>query len=295
MNPGSLELSSGSLRRGPTATAAGHRRTGGFTLLEALVSVIVAGLLGTATLTLLRGQNRFYGYTDDAVYAQQNLRAATDLLASELRMAAPTDLLAATPDSVSVRFDLVRAVVCDSTAPDEATLFVYDSVTNANLPSFRGTAFSGPYDSAFAYADGWAGNVTETGGAPRTDCVARGAPGGASSGAYRRVVGWQARFGGDVPDRGSLVRVYGRLTYRFAPSSFGSGLAIWRNNQELVSPFVSGARFQYVLNDGSVTGTVAPSAFAAVRTLRLTATARGDGANRSGVQRSISFDVPLRN
>lgn len=267
----------------------------GFTIVELMVTLTVAGVLGMAILALVLGQNRFYGHSDDVIYAQQSLRAAMDLMASELRMAGPGDVLAATPDSVSMRFDLVRAVVCDSTAADETTLFVYDSVSNANLPAgFRGTAYSDPYDSAFVYGDGWTGTSTVGSAGAKTDCTDRGAPSDGESWAYRRVTGWPGEFG-DVPNRGSLVRVYGRLTYRLGASGFSPGMAVWRNSQELVSPFEEGGRFRYVLDDGSVQTTVSAADLDRIRAIRIEVTAVGDGTNRFDVRRPIDYEVPLRN
>ncbi|MFQ5890055.1 MAG: PilW family protein [Gemmatimonadota bacterium] len=274
----------------------GGRHHGGFTLVEMLIAIVITGVLGAAVMSLLLSQNRFYGKNDDVIYAQQSLRAAVDLMSAELRMASPGDLLAATPDSVSFRFDVLRAVVCDSTGADEATLFVYDSVSNANLVTgFSGTAYSGPYDSAFVYADGWTGVVGSTGATPKATCTGLGAPATSADVYYRTVTGWQGNFAQGVPDRGSLVREYGRLTYRFASSGFGTGQALWRGSQELVSPFQNGAAFSYVMADSTVQSTVAVAAFPNVRSVRVTAVALGDQANRFNVQRSIQYDIPLRN
>ncbi len=118
------------------------RRVGraGFTLVETLITLVVAGVLGVAILTLILGQNRFYEHSDDAIYAQQTIRAAMDLMSSELRMISPTDLLAAEEDSLAARFDLVRGVVCDTLSSDDVYLFVYDSEREParRLPGGRG-------------------------------------------------------------------------------------------------------------------------------------------------------------
>lgn len=210
-------------------------------------------------------------------------------------MASPTDLIAAEPESVSVRFDITRSVVCDSIAPDEVAVFRYDSVTNANLPaSFRGSAYSGPYEATYAYGDGWTPAVVSTGSGPKSDCTARGAPTTAPPESFRRLSGWNAEFG-EIPDRGSILRAYGRLTYRFAPSVIGGGLAVWRNGQELVSPFDTGATFRYEMADGSVRTSVTASDLPEVRRIRIDVTAIGDGVNRYAVQRRIDYAVPLRN
>lgn len=208
-------------------------------------------------------------------------------------MASPADILAAEADSVSVAFDLVRAVVCEVDAGD-VDIFVYDSVSNANLPAgFRGTAVSDPYEVDFVYQPGYDGSGAAS-GAAQTNCEDRGSPVGEPGRVYRRATSWPAALAA-ATDTGSVVRVYGRLTYRFDDSGFGSGLAVWRNAQELVSPFDEGAMFQYVMTDGTVRNAVASADFADVRMIRIDVTATGDGANRYDVEREIQFDVPLRN
>jgi type II secretory pathway pseudopilin PulG len=280
-----------------------HRRTdhgarvraAGYTLVEIMISITVAAVLGVGVMGLVLGQQRFYRHSDDTIVAQQNLRAALDLVASEIRMASPTDVIVATADSVAVRTDVIRSVVCDVTGPDEIAVFVYDSVGNANLtPSFRGTAYSGAYDSAFVYRDGWTPAATGSGGSPEATCVANGAPTGQPAHFYRRLAGWNSQFG-EVPSAGSIVRSYGKLSYRFSVSNFSNGLGIWRNGQELVAPFENGARFRYVMRDNSVQDYVPVADLADIRTVRIVAAAMGDGVDRYGVRRRIEFDVPLRN
>lgn len=270
-------------------------RPAGFSLVEVLIAITVATVLGAGILALVLGQNRFYGQNDDAIYAEQSLRAALDLMAAELRMASPTDLFEAESDRVSVRFDVLRAVVCAvNSGVSTVDLFVYDDVSNANLPSdFRGTAVSGAYDGTYTYRDGYDGSGA-TNGAAETVCTVNGAPPGEPKDRYRRAGSWHSDLAA-ATDTGSIVRVYGRLVYRFADSGFGSGLAVWRNAQELVSPFEEGARFRYVMDDGSVRDAVSGSELTDVRTIRIEMTATGDDPNRYGIARQIEFDVPLRN
>lgn len=269
-------------------------RTAGFTLVEILITIAVAGVLGATLMGLVLGQQRFYVHSDDTIVAQQNLRAAMDLLATELRMAAPTDVMVARSDSVVVRSDILRAVVCDVTGPDEATVFAYDSVASANLPSgFRGTAYSGAYDSTFVYGNGFT-PTSSTGGPAAGICTGNGAPTGQPGWAYRRTTGWTGQFG-VVPDRGSLLRWYGALAYSFGTSSSNTGDALWRNADELVTPFEVGARFRYVMADGSVLSNVTGANMANIRQIRVVVTATGDGVNRFGVRRPLTYDIPLRN
>ncbi len=270
-------------------------RNSGFTLVEALIALTVTLFLGTALIGLILGQSNFYGRSDDAIAAQQNLRAAADLMASELRLAGPRDLMVATPDSVTVRFDLVRAVVCDSTGSDQVTVVVYDTATTAAITgSFRGMAYSGPLDSTFVYADGWTAAVDATGSTPEATCTGLGAPAGLPPAFYRSLSGWQGQFG-DLPDRGSAIRLYGSLTYRLGPSALGPGIAIFRDAQELVAPLGGASQLRYVMADSSEQGTVSGANLVNVRAIRLDFVAIGDGVNRYGVSRSLNYDIPLRN
>ncbi len=106
--------------------------------------------------------------------------------------------------------------------------------------------------------------------------------------------GWQAEYG-NVPDRGSFVRAYQLLTYRFAPSVFGSGTALWRGPQELVGPFAEDAAFSYVMADGSVSSTVTGAKLGEVLAIRVTATAIDDGDDRFEFAQDYEYDVELRN
>ena len=267
----------------------------GFTLIEVLIAIVIMSVLGGGLIAIMRQMGSFYRHNEDAVYAMQTIRASTELMASELRMASPEDLIYATPDSVAIRFNVVFGVVCDSTDTDETTLFVYDRVLNASVTgTMVGISYSGPFEAAWHYADGWNPSPTSTGSGPMTDCTSLGAPSTFPSSDYMRMTGWGAQYG-DVPDRGSLVRGYVQLTYRFAPSGLGAGTALFRDAQELVSPLNAGAAFSYLMVGGGVQSTVVSTDLDDVRAIRLTAQAVGDGPNEFNVQRDITFDIPLRN
>lgn len=267
----------------------------GFTLVEVLVALAGASLLGGALASLLASQSRFHARNDDAVIAEQTARALFDGLVAELRGASAGDLLLATPDSVTVRFDVLRSVVCDTLAGGGVDLFVYDSIAAPNVPrGFRGTAYSGPYDAPFAYADGFTPISTVSAAAEAT-CRANGAdPGGTRPrSSFRRTSGWSGAFG-VTPARGSIARVYGTLTYSVARSTSQPGaLAVRRNNQEFAAPLAPGARFEYEMSDGTTRGRVAAGNLAGVRKVRLVAVAMG--RNPMGAGRQQVFEAALRN
>lgn len=268
----------------------------GFTLVELLLALVIAVLLVSALASLVTGQNRYGRTALEQVQAEQAVRAAVDLASSELRMAGSGDLIVAAADSVSIRFDVSRAVVCEVTGPDEVTVFVYDSVSDANVrPTFVGTAWAQPGESAFEYADGWLGAVMDTGAAPRTTCVDSGTVPVGEDDSYRTVRGWNGTFPGGLPGRGALIRRYGRLTYRFGRSSFGSGWALWRGSQELVSPLAPGARFVYRLVDGAEVSEVSEGDLKNVREIGIVARASSEHPATVSDGRSVAYGTPLRN
>lgn len=251
--------------------------------------VLTAMVGGSVTLLLLR-QSRFYRVNDDAVFAERSLRATVDLLARELRGAAPGDLVAATAESVTVRADVHRGVVC-GVKGDDVTWYAYASPP-ANVSGRRGTAAAGPYDSAAVHDDGWDGYGSTASAAEREACVNGGSPADAAPSDYRTVAWTGTPL--PLPERGGRVRVVAPLTYRIAPSSFGSGLAVWREGQELSAPFAS-ARFGYLMDDGSERTSVASGELDEVERVRIELVATGDEPARSAVERRLVFDVVLRN
>lgn len=247
----------------------GRGRTG-FTLAEVAAAVALAGVVAAAALAVLRVQRDFYAGNTDRTRAQQAARAASDLLYAELRTATASDLMAATPDSVSLRVDLLRSVVCGPTpgAAPTLALFVFDSVPDANLrPGFRGWSVSAPYRRAWRHRDGV--RLPDELGAGRAACEARGAPAGAPGWRYRTVPSAAVAAAFDsLPPRGAVLTRYGRLTYALVSRSDG-GRWLLRNGQELAGPFRAGAALEYRTLDGSVRPSVPAGELDRVRGIRL--------------------------
>ncbi len=271
------------------------RDEAGFTIVELMISMIITSLVMASVMSLLVGQNTLYRDTNDALYTQQTVRAVSDLMSAELRMASASDILAAEADSVSIRFDINRGVVCDSTAADEATIFWYDSVPNASISGgTSGLAYTDPYEDDFQYKEGFAGTTTSTGAVPKATCVAVGVSGTAPDANYITMTGWGGNFTGGVPDRASLIRSYGRLTYHLDPSVFTTGTALWRGVQELVAPLRT-TSFSYLMNDASVLTSVPAGSLADIDAIRINGVAEGDDVGITGASRSFSIEIPLRN
>lgn len=272
----------------------GACRQEGFTLAEMLVALAGAGLLIGLFIGLLASQSRFHLRNEDAIQASQIARALSDGMGAEIRGAGPGDLLLATPDTVSVRVNVLKAVVCGTSSGGSIDLFAYDSIA-ANLQSgWRGTALSGPYSAAWVYADGFT-PASSVSAAAETACRAAGADRAnrMSTRWFRRTSGWSGGFAA-MPAPGSVARVYGRLTYAIRPSSSEPGtVSIRRNGQEFVSPLETGTAFEYRLSSGAIQAGVAPGDLSRVREVRLVGTAIGRNGRAAG--RRVVYAMSLRN
>lgn len=271
----------------------------GFTLVELLVALVVAGLLSAGMYKLLFDQNRFFGEMSDRSYAEQTLRGSADLAATELRMTTNGDVIVAQADSLQVRMDVLRAYVCHVTSLDNVYFYVTHGVADGTLVGSllgsRGTSYSNPFTSGYVFDDGFdaTGEASST---AQDECEARGAPVGKAAERYR-LRGW----GGDLspPEPGATLRIYRRLSYFFAPSATSDGLALWRNEGELAGPFAEGAGFRYeVCTSGSCsweTSVNDESDQRNIRRIQIEAQALGDGANRHDVALGMDYDLPFRN
>lgn len=274
---------------------------GGFTLAEMLVALTGASLLAGTLLALIWSQSRFHLRNEDGLQTARTSRALLDGMGAEIRAAGPGDLIRAAPDTVSIRLAILKGVVCDSLGSGGADVFVYDSVRATNLrSSWRGTAWARPYaagpsgNAGFRYADGFK-PTSATSAVAATTCRAAGADSANQVSAkwFRRTSGWSGAFQ-TTPGPGSIMTVYGRVTYAIRSSTAHSGtVSIRRNGQEFATFLTPSAAFEYVLADGTVRSQVADSVLARVREVRLQATAMG--RNRLGAQRPFVYAMPFRN
>lgn len=282
--------------RGVTASAAGRS---GFTLVEMLVAIVIAGIMAGAVVRMLMSQNEFYGKTDDMVYAEQSLRATADLLAAELRMTSGwdgDDLRTTKETQLEFLSDHYRGVVCYVSTGD-VYFYAYDVIENAGFSEIVGAAYQDPDTGAWSSFPGYSYSGSLEKGAGQTTCEANGGPTEGTDGAdpSRFMIVRDLGSSLSPPSDGAVIRLMGNIDYEFAPSNHGSGTALFRNGQELAAPFADDASFSYVMDDGTVQSSVGSSGRGNITRIRISATALGDGANKYDVARNLDFDIPVRN
>jgi prepilin-type N-terminal cleavage/methylation domain-containing protein len=243
----------------------------GFTLAELLMGISVMAILGVALTRILINDSRFVSRQDAMLSSRQGARAALNSVVSELSMVADSAVIAATRDSITVRVPVAAGLTCQSPTGSSkiVSLMPVDSViwatTAASTPGIAWRQSSGIYTRV-------------TGGGGITIAIA---PAGDSSYCHadsvRLIPGGKLLQitgipGAQMPADLAVLRVYIRVTYKFAPSTDLPGrVGLWRQAsggvaEELVTPFDTSARFAYLIGGPK----------AATMTLR-TATVTGAG------------------
>lgn len=232
----------------------------GVTLVELLITLMVFGILGTALARLMISNSRFVSRQETMLEARQTARAAMNVMLAELRLVSDGGLVAAAPDSVSVRVPYAFGVFCRNEyavlAPPDST--VYASAVHAGIAYQLATGLYA-FDSTATVA----GTTTNT-AACDADSI-RAIPGG------RRIT---LSVAGLAPAT-RLFYLYQTVTYKFAPSvSLPGRRALWRRAagaaaEELLAPFDTAARFRFLTGSRLVPQTTVPAPLSLVRGLEL--------------------------
>src|SRR5215213_8679610 len=109
------------------------RGRAGFTLIEVLVALVLAVMLGGVIFQVVQGESRFAMVQSAREEVQQNSRGALEIVASELRAAQPAGLVSAYVNSITFLLPRVWGISCGD--GDGANLSVV-------FPAAGGTAFS---------------------------------------------------------------------------------------------------------------------------------------------------------
>lgn len=269
----------------PGARRSGRRserrsEQGGFSLVEMLISIVLTGVLGAAIVGVLMDQSAFYQTNSRMVTANKSLRGTADRMSTELRMVRQGDVVAAEPDSLTVRYGVAHGVVCYTGV---STVYLYMHRTPESQPDmvrYLEPRFQGSWETGLVWTD-LQNDGSQT-------CASHGAPSGMPADHYQEVTSWPT----SMPEVGTLVYGTDRLSYHFVVRD--DQIVLMRNGRLVAGPFRrTGAFFRYYRQDGTeVTG----SNLDDIAYVRIDATAAGHDPNqRYEGDRTIDLRVPFRN
>jgi prepilin-type N-terminal cleavage/methylation domain-containing protein len=263
----------------------------GFSLVEMLVVTVLGSLVLLATYNVLITNQRTYTVNAANIQGQQTVRAAMELLFSELREISPAggDLLRMREDSVTIRVMRSAGIVCDSVPLGQSGL---SSNPPWKVVSLGDTVATG--DSAWVFAEKNPQVTADDTWFPvavtvrNDDATCGGRPGQAL-----RFVG-PTMLAADTPTIGSLVRTYQTFTY---------GLGVYNGDPYLIRalepggatvPLVgplraaTGVHFQYLDADGNATNVPGD-----VRQMVVTLRTRHDARDAAGQQITDSLTTRI--
>jgi type II secretory pathway pseudopilin PulG len=288
------------------------RRTGGFVLAELLLALVVAAIIGVAMTRLVISQSRFAALQGGIIQARGGARAALNVVATDLRMVSDSGLVGASRDSVTARVPYAFGVACGQVSgmvtvsllpADSASYFAANGTTSGY--AWRDTTgkmiFVEPSPGPLTVSGSATTNCTNTGitNPPITTLSATGWSPTAVA------VPNDARRTPPGPPQGSVVYLYQRVRYAFAPSGQLPGrIGLWRTvlttggaRVELVTPFDSSAKFMFLDNTYAAALTP-PADLTTVSGLRLVLAGASETAPEGRgvpVQFNITTDVAFRN
>jgi len=270
-------------------------------LAELLVAMVIAAIIGVALTQLVISQSRFVALQSGIMQSRGGARAALNVMARDFRMVTDSGLVAASPDSVTVRVPFAFGVACTQISGKTiVSLLPADSASyfSASLSGYGWRDSTGkfvyvqPATATLSFSS-YCGNPLYTNPSVST----LGAP------------GWPPTAVALAPNDvrtppGSIIYLYQLVRYSFAASGQLPGrIGLWRTlvstsqRDELVAPFDTSAGFQFL--DSTLTAhATPPSDLNAVKGLRLMLVAASElppEGRTAPMQFSLSTDVVFRN
>lgn len=228
----------------------------GFTLIEVMVSVVIAGLLAGVIFQLMQGQASFVGLQSARQEVQQNTRGTLELLSSELRAVPPGAITTAEANRIVFHMPRVWGITCnDMSGGGNVWVLVLAGTFPADFPS--------------TITDDWALAlpISTSPGSWKLATITSKATGTPSCPEYdlsdlRNYDAINLGYtdaGSAIREQGTEVFISQRITYETGTGSSSSKLWVKRNNgastpQVMAGPLMDadGLRFDYWCNGSKI-------------------------------------------
>jgi len=262
-------------------------------LLSSLVIVLVAS-------TFLV-QNRYYASQVLQAGAQDNARAATELMASEIRSVMLDGIIVAGPRTLTVRSPIVLATVCQALANQS---FVHSPGGQSAIDTVEvaGIAIRDTISGAWTYAQASFASFNGSDAGAQNRCASTGADTVGSYNEFHEFGSLPALLG-TTPALGDVLMLFRETTFTVQTSTMDTtvqGLfrkTFWSTATELASGFDTSARFQYRTSAGTYVDTVTTANLDDIDVIRMIVDTRKP-APTGGVEditSGWSVNIALRN
>lgn len=263
----------------------------GFTLIEALVALVLSSVVIVLVSGTFLAQSRYYSSQTLNVRAHDNARVATGRLASEIRSTMEDGFVVAGPRTLTIRSPMVLAMVCDRVS-SQVRVHFEGGVSQLATNEVAGVALRDAGTGAWTYQNAsWStldGGFIGAAGA----CADNGADTAAAVPEFQEIAQLGVLFG-TPPDEGDLVMFFRETTFRIQQSTLDTlTLGLYRREYggslvEFATGMDTTAQFQYRTGGTTYADTVSSSSVGDIDAVRIVADARLPA--RSGGQEDITF------
>lgn len=261
-----------------TGACGGREARRGFTLVETLIALVLSSFVIVLVSHVFLVQNRFYATQTLRTGAQDNVRAATELMASEIRTTLSGGVVVAGPRTLVVRSPVRNTMVCSHAAYPSVDVFAElgdarDSVEVA------GVAVRDPLTGDWEAANATWGTLVASSVGSASSCRANGADTVGAIGSFSRLQNLGTLLT-SVPAEGDVVMLFRETTFKIQQSQLDPGAyGLFRGSYgdplvEFATGIDTTARFQYRTAGGTYVDTVSAGSLAGVDVVRIVAEAR---------------------
>lgn len=272
-------------------------RREGFTLVETLIALVLSSLVIVLVSSTFLAQNRAQATQAALAAAHDNVRAATDLVARELRSSMRDGILVAGARTLTVRSPVAVVSACGRSGffLPNVDVHVDGGVAALATDEIAGVAVLDEASGAWDYQRATWGflNGGSSGSAGR--CAGNGADTLGVADEFHSIRRLLFLYGLDVPDVGEVLMLFREVTFRIGPSALEPGtLALFRQPYggaavEFASGMDSTSAFRYRIGGGSYQDTVTAGSVGSVDGVRLVMNVRR--RTGTGPDDEISFGI----
>jgi len=250
-----------------------HTRRG-VTLIELLIGLVLAGILGMSLVKITVTQSRFNDRLEEGRNARGVARTAVNFLASELRMVDAHDgVMLASASTMRIRLPYAVGLVCQASSTQITAAFMPVDSTLYASPGYAGFAVRNALDGQYTY---YMNATTPVAG---TASICTSSPGNMTLMAGAQVLRVQGSIT-TVPTVATPIMLVRYVEYAFTNSTLIPGRrGLWRrildqagnvvSSEELVAPFDATARFRFFIQNNRVPSDTVPTALADLRGIEI--------------------------
>jgi prepilin-type N-terminal cleavage/methylation domain-containing protein len=278
------------------------RARAGFSLPEALIALTISSILVMLVGAVFLAQNDFYSNVLMRSQVQENARAMSELVATEVRSIGDSAIIVADSSNLVVRAPLAMFSVCGRAGsdvyvhiPGGTSTFATADVSGIGHMKANGTW--GWYDVTWATMYSASGN-------PKQDCFLSGADTTGISGEFYRLKTVDNLAGISATNLfGHTFVLYRKSAFKFDASSLVSGdRALYRGPYggtltELATGIAPGAHFEYWTGSAWSKAVTGASNLASITRIRLVAQSEGLGETSQQLNYDFGWtvDIPVAN